>query len=476
MTRTIAKLFSLFLMLCIVSSYVPVAFAQTETSGVVVGRVHEAGAPERGISGAIVKVKHEETGVERSARTGADGSYRFEILPPGPYTISITAQDYQEVIKSGLNVGLMRVSNVIPPIELQKAASAANPPDNPTANPPGNIQSQGNRGTGQEAFEQLVNTENATRSQNFDRRAIITLPLPGVRTFDDLAFLAPGVAPPPQPIGNSVGPGIGPGVGTSGQFSVNGMRSRSNNFTIDGSDNNDEDVGVRRQGFTSLVPQTIDSLQEFRIITLLPEPQFGRKPGAQVNAVSRSGGTNIRGSLYGFFTNQALRSRDAFDFTGGPATFPVLGNGQQVLLDGAPLVVDNPVGGENRFRQGIYGIALGGPIARPNTLFFVASERQEITARRESHFAVPTVDERGIFGSGATGGVVGPFATSVFGDAFISLFPFPNNPFGPYGGNTYTEVLPASAGGSVFSARLDQQNLKALWREPLACREIQFYR
>ena len=90
-----------------------------------------------------------------------------------------------------------------------------------------------------------------------------------IRSFDELALLVPGVASAPEAIGNNVGPGVGPGVGTTGQFSVNGLNSRSNNFMVDGSDNNDEDIGVRRQGFFSLVPQPIESIQEFQIITLL---------------------------------------------------------------------------------------------------------------------------------------------------------------------------------------------------------------
>src|SRR3989454_3653149 len=54
--------------------------------------------------------------------------------------------------------------------------------------------------------------------------------LPILRTFDALALLVAGVLDPPQAIGESSGPGIGAGIGTSGQFSVNGMRSRANNF------------------------------------------------------------------------------------------------------------------------------------------------------------------------------------------------------------------------------------------------------
>ncbi len=137
-----------------------------------------------------------------------------------------------------------------------------------------------------------------------------------VRSFDELALLVPGVAPPPQAIGNSVGPGVGPGVGTSGQFSVNGLRSRANNFMVDGSDNNDEDIGVRRQGFFTLIPQPIESVQEFQIITLLAPAQFGRNLGAQVNVLSKSGTNKFHGNLYTFFNSDKLNARNNFDFVG----------------------------------------------------------------------------------------------------------------------------------------------------------------
>src|SRR5207302_5085906 len=101
------------------------------------------------------------------------------------------------------------------------------------------------------------------RSGSFTEEEVSTLPVAihSSRTFDDLALLLPGIAPPPQTRGNVAGPGVGAGVGSAGQFSVNGLRSRGNNFTVDGSDNNDEDIGVRRQGFVALVPQPIESIQ-----------------------------------------------------------------------------------------------------------------------------------------------------------------------------------------------------------------------
>ena len=150
----------------------------------------------------------------------------------------------------------------------------------------------------------MVNTENALRGGNFDERYLSSLPLPGIRTFDTLAFLVPGVADPPQALSESAGPGIGAGVGTSGQFSVNGMRSRANSFTVDGSDNNDQDVAVRRQGFLSLLPQPIESVQEFQISTLLWDAELGRNLGSQVNALSKSGSDSLHG--------QVLRLSDRF--------------------------------------------------------------------------------------------------------------------------------------------------------------------
>src|SRR5262249_29600180 len=86
------------------------------------------------------------------------------------------------------------------------------------------------------------------RSFTINSPEVEGLPLSSSRSFDALALLAPGVLPPPASLG-TVGPGVAPGVGTPGQFSVNGLRSRENNFLVDGADNNDEDTGTRRQGF-----------------------------------------------------------------------------------------------------------------------------------------------------------------------------------------------------------------------------------
>ncbi len=460
-------------MLSIISISVPAISAQTQNTGAIQGRVFE-GVSIAPLPGATVTITHEDIGLERTTVTNEDGVYYVGILPAGRYRISATHEGYQNDTNpenSVIRNFLIHITNTEkadqpPPITLQKIVAVVTPPTTqpPTTQPPATTQptSAQTSPAKESSAELLANTTNATRGGNFGELPLLALPLPGVRSFDDLAFLVAGVAPPPQAIGTGVGPGIGPGVGTSGQFSVNGLRSRANNFTIDGSDNNDEEIGVRRQGFTSLVPQSIESVQEFQITTLLPEPQFGRNLGAQVNVVSRSGGAGYHGTLYGFFTDKRLKARDPFDFAGGPASTPLVAAGRTVQLNGSDLILNNPVGDENPYTRAQYGFVFGGPVVKQKTYFFASFEHQDINASRESHFAVPTVAQRGLFDTGATGLAVSVngvnrnlFPTSAEGDAFFSLFPFPNNPIGPYGPNTFTEVIPASANGSIFSGKLD---------------------
>ncbi len=435
------------------------AFAQSQTTGAIRGYVYEEGNESKRIPAATVTILGRETGYSLKTATNSAGEYLFEFVAPGHYDISAAADDYGPTANStylNFTVQFMLTKELNPPpLALRKLgaaplAAAATPPAPPALD---------------SSPQQMVNLEDGMRGANFDERIILSLPLVGSRTFDQLGLLAAGVAPPPRAIGNITGPGVGPGVGSSGQLVVNGLRSRANNFTVDGSDNNDEDIGLRRQGFTALVPQPIESVQGFQIVTLLPRSQYGRNLGAQVNAVSRGGGKDFHGMFYGFFTDSRLKSRDAFDLTGGPSAFELKRfDGAPVLLDDRPISLPNPVRDENPFTRGQYGFVLGGPVTKKNTFFFSSFEHQDVNAIRESNFAVPTVAERGLFGSGETGLIVRVgnetqevFPTSIEADSYFSLFPFPNNPRGPYGANTYTEQLPAGADGTIFSIKLDQK-------------------
>ncbi|MGH9944977.1 MAG: hypothetical protein ACRD9R_21720, partial [Pyrinomonadaceae bacterium] len=204
--------------------------------------------------------------------------------------------------------------------------------------------------------------------------------------------------------------------------------------------------------------------------------QFGRNIGAQVNAVSKSGGSETHGTIYGFLNSSQLNARNSFDTSFGNSRAPLMAGGRPVLFSGVTgpqatqAFVTNQSGDEDSFTLGMGGFAFGGPLVpnatggRGRSLFyFVSAEGQVINATRESSFAVPTVSQRGIFGSGATGLNRDPygdtpafgFPTTVPGDAVFSLFPFPNNPAGIYGENTFTQSLPADAEGKIVSGKLD---------------------
>jgi hypothetical protein len=156
------------------------------------------------------------------------------------------------------------------------------------------------------------------------------------------------------------------------------------------------------------------------------------------------------------------------------ASYPVLrfgSYGDPALLDREPLTQANPVGDEDPFTRSQAGFVFGGPIKNEKSYFFTAFEHQAVNASKESHFAVPMVSQRGLFEYGATGllliGITNPigvYPTSVLGDAVFSLYPWPNNPLGPYGYNTRTEILPADAAGSILSLKMDHQ-LKAFGKD-----------
>jgi hypothetical protein len=430
--------------------------AQDTVTGAFEGTVSNSktGAP---IKGADVQIINQQTGIAISLRTDSDGRFYEGQLAPGVYRIRVSVAGFQtrEIIQE------LRISykdQVIPvPVPLDPTPNA------PVATTGADIRVE-------------MNKTDASRRGSFTKE-VSTFPLGTttlLRSFDELALLLPGVAPPPQTTGNVAGPGVGAGVGSAGQFAVNGLRSRANNFTVDGSDNNDEDIGVRRQGFVSLIAQPIDSIQEYHVTTLLAPAQFGRNIGAQVNAVSKSGGERIHGVVYGLFNSSQLNARNFFDTVdSNDSPFPLrTANNQPVLLDGQPIMLRNQSGREDSFTLAQGGFAFGGPLKAKRVFYFVSGEHQSLNANQEQSFAVPTLEQRGAFGTGATGIFSDPFngnPTSANpagrnGAAILSLFPFPNNPTGIYGANTLTRVLPAGGRGDVMSAKLDG-NFSA-WARP----------
>jgi hypothetical protein len=493
-----------FLMSCLValSPLTSLAATQDPVTGAFEGTVSDVQTGQA-IPGAVIQFVNTVTEVPVAKRSDAEGRFYQGLLQPGVYRIRVTAKGYKtKVIEQRL---LATKGNTVVPLpvtlepEPPAPAAAANQPQTqtvtpPVATPPAIIT------TAETA--QLTVTD-GRRSGAYTDTEVAALPLGDTtftRTFDNFALFIPGLALPPQTQGRVAGPGVGAGVGSAGQFSANGLRSRANNFLVDGSDNNDEDIGVRRQGFFALVPQPVESIKEYQVITTLAPAQFGRNIGAQVNAISKSGGYETHGSAYGFLNTSDLNARDYFDGKSSGQPIPLQGLNfsgatpalrnvficQAFTNNCAQKFVRNPAGGKDSLTLGQAGFTVGGPLLpRPKTdasgnpvgssksaFYFLSFEGQLLNANKEENFAVPTVEERGFARSGGTG-LDGTdtngddsfgYPTSNQGDAVFSLYPFPNNPTGVYGRNTYTQLLPASAQGYIASFKLDH-SFKAWGRD-----------
>jgi hypothetical protein len=412
----------------------PLAKAQNSASGTLTGVILDESAQP--LPRAIVTIINKENGNTASTRTDDTGTYRFVFKPAGLYKVLAEKDDFVSSSIESFVVQLNKTNIIkLPDITLRRIpAPTTNQPR--TAAPPDSKES---------VPESLVNLSDASRGGNFSQREFDALPIGGattMRSYDEYAFLLPGVAPPPYTPGVR-GPGIGFGIGTAGQFAVNGLRARSNNFTVDGSDNNDPDVGVRRQGFVALVPQSLESIQDFHISTQLWDAEQGRNVGSLVNAVSRDGGNRVHGQIYGFFTDSALNARNFFNHTG--------------FAD------------EDKYRRWQDGFVVGAPIKRDKTHVFASMEFLSIDQQTEQHFSSPRADERSLFGLPLLG-IFQPtdrFLPNEFiarrggrtalGSNVLSLYPEPNNPGGPFGTNNFTQVLPADGDGFITSSKLNHQ-------------------
>src|SRR4029077_8287018 len=164
---------------------------------------------------------------------------------------------------------------------------------------------------------------------------------------------------------------LSPGVIQSnsllGGFSVNGSRERNNNFLLDGVDNNDAEIPGLPGSATVLNP---DSTQEFRVISNIYLPEFGRNTGGVIDVVTRGGTNSLHGDTYWFGRYDDLGARDFFNHQTEPAT------GQTAPKD--------------FYVRNIFGASAGGPIVPDRTFWFVNYEGQRFITTLTSTAIVPT--------------------------------------------------------------------------------------
>jgi outer membrane receptor protein involved in Fe transport len=256
------------------------AMAQATTGNLRGVVMDTAGAA---VAGAGVSVKNEATGAVSQTTTSSEGNYEVPNLPPGTYAVTVEAPNFKRSVSTGVIVRI----GIINPLDVKLEA--------------GNV-SETVTVTG--GTEEIVQREQSQISTTIETRKIQDLPSNGAGGgLDTLALLAPGV------IANNSG-----GVNTNGTgFSVNGNRARSNNFQIDGSDNNDLSVSG-----PALFIDAQDAVGEVQIITNNFSAQYGRNQGAIVNYVTKGGTNQFHGSLFEFHRdNKNFDSLDNIEKRGG---------------------------------------------------------------------------------------------------------------------------------------------------------------
>jgi hypothetical protein len=251
---------------------------------------------------ADVEIANDATGVLYPAKTNSSGMYLVPILPPGHYHVQVSKPGFKTIIKADvvLNVQSALALNFTLPIGATSESVTV-----------------GSSSAG-------INTTDGTVSTVVDRDFVENMPLNG-RSLQSLISLAPGVVQTPIPDGTS--------SGNSGEFSVNGQRTESNYYTVDGVSAN---VGVGNQatfaaGAAGLTPSqtalgttqtlaSVDALEEFRINTSTYSAEYGRTPGGQISLQTRSGTDSLHGSVFDYFRNDALDANNWFNDNTVPAT------------------------------------------------------------------------------------------------------------------------------------------------------------
>ncbi|HUM06019.1 MAG TPA: TonB-dependent receptor [Terriglobales bacterium] len=291
------------------------------------------------IAGANVSAKNTDTGLIRGATTGDDGGYVLAELPAGIYTVTAHAQGLSPAAMNvQVNIGLDTTAN----FDLTKVEKRQEQL-NVTAEAP------------------LVENTRDVLGEVVERKLVTELPLNG-RDFGKLVALVPGATVEPSGV-----------AGTQfgfGQFNINGNRDRSNNYSLDGTDNNDpyfNNSALNQVGITgapaSLLP--IDAIQEFNLQSQFAA-EYGRNTGSVVNILTRSGTNQLHGSAFGFFRNSALDARNFF----------------------------NTESRKTSFQNSQFGGSFGAPIVKDKTFFFGAYEGQRERVGSDFLLQVPTVAQR----------------------------------------------------------------------------------
>jgi hypothetical protein len=262
--------------------------AQLDVAGTINGTIRDqTGAVVPGVQVIITNL---DTGDRRQAASADSGTYVLPSVPPGRYSLSASLAGFKTYVLKEFRLEVKQLSTIDVQLELGGVGEAVTV----TAAPP------------------LLDATDSTIGTVIQKTELTEMPLNG-RNFTQLLLLAPGASPDQgeQQIGQTVALGEG-GVSPA----VDGNRPRSNNFRLDGIDNN-----MRFNNTVATSPPP-DALQEVKVSGHDSDAQIAFAAGANVNVTTRAGTNALHGSVWEFLRNNKLSASNFMDNRLGNAALP----------------------------------------------------------------------------------------------------------------------------------------------------------
>jgi hypothetical protein len=302
------------------------------------------------VSEATVTLVNTGTNLSRTVEVSKDGVFQLNQVPPGTYEVRVEATGFKATVQKEVAV------QVNTPVTLDLALEVGGATETVEV----------------VSGEEVLNQRDASIGETFNQTQIRQLPIEG-RNVVTLLSLQPGV--------------VKTDGGNTDQRSgaVNGARSDQSNITLDGVDVNDQVYGY---AFTSVVPITLDSVQEFRVITSNANADMGRSAGAQVSLVTKSGDNEWHGSLYEFHRNTITTANDFFNNAAGTFTAE-----DSAVIFGEAQVGEQRVKRPKLIRN-VFGGSVGGPLIKDRFFFFVNYEGRRDASEASVVRTVPTATMR----------------------------------------------------------------------------------
>ncbi len=217
------------------------------------------------VPGAVLTARETETGVETKTTSGSDGTYSFESLAPGVYTVTCGNPGFKRFVTPNVQVISQQTTTLDVTLTLGDVTQSVEVV----------------------AAATQVNTVDATIQNTLGEAQLMTLPVNGRDVRYTAELTQPGTIPGPQ--GN-----IGPST------RVNGTRGNTgNNYKVDGT----EDIDYYN-GNTQAFPAA-ENLQEFTVLTNSYGAKYGTGVGSQVTAVIKSGTNDLHGMGWTYLSNGA---------------------------------------------------------------------------------------------------------------------------------------------------------------------------